>query len=69
MCKCKELINKGRCDDGSSGILVYPNVNIGEYLDYANCIARKRLNDKLVKECDKDIDGNEIIYNATLNDY
>ena len=44
-------------------------MNIGEYLDYANCIGRKRLNDKLVKECDKYIDGNEIIYNATLNDY
>ena len=38
-------------------------------LDYASCNCRKRLIDKLVKECDKDIDGNEMVYNATLNDY
>ena len=25
--------------------------------------------DKLVEECNKEIDGNEMIYNSTLNDY
>ena len=29
----------------------------------------KKLVDKLVEECRKEIDGNEMIYNATLNDY
>ena len=48
------------------GILVYVNVNIREYLDYANCKCRKGLIDKLVKECNEDIDENEIVYNVTL---
>ena len=29
----------------------------------------KKLIDKLVEECSEDIDGNEMIYNTTLNDY
>ena len=40
-----------------------------EYLDYKNCKCRKGLIDQLVEECNKSIDGNEIIYNDTLNDY
>ena len=48
------------------GILVYVNVNIREYLDYANCKCTKGLIDKLVKECDEDIDENEIVYKVTL---
>ena len=43
--------------------------DVGEYLDYENCKSRKKLVDKLVEECSKNIDGNEMIYNDTLNDY
>ena len=43
--------------------------DVGEYLDYANCKCRKRHINKLVEKCDEDIDGNEIIYNVTLDDY
>ena len=38
-----------------------------ENIYYANCKCRKNLIDKLVKECSKDINGNEMIYNVTLN--
>ena len=54
-CKCKELIDKGRCDKG----FIWNPINcececdescdVGEYLDYANCKCRKRLIDKPVK--------------------
>ena len=48
--------------------------NIGEYLDYQNCTCRKRITDKLVEEYSENIDGNEMLYNETLdviplNDY
>ena len=42
--------------------------DVGEYLDYANCKCRKRLIYELVEKCDDDIDGNQMVYNATLND-
>ena len=56
------------------GIVVIANlINhvtiIREYLDYENCKCRKNLVDKLVEECSENIDGNEMIYNTTLNDY
>ena len=51
----------------------------GEQLDYKNCKCRKRLTDKLVQECNEDIDerklhpselhSNKMIYNSALNDY
>ena len=51
----------------------------GEQLDYKNCKCRKRLADKLVQECNENIDerklhprelhSNKMIYNSTLNDY
>ena len=57
MCECKELIDKGVCDKG----LIWNPSNceceydqsrdIGEYLDHENCKCRKKLVDKLVKEC------------------
>ena len=43
--------------------------DVGEYLDYKNFKCRKRLINKLVEECSENIDGNEMIYNSTLNDY
>ena len=56
------------------GIVVIANVInhvtiTREYLDYENCKCRKNLIDKLVEECSENIDGNEMIYNTTLNDY
>ena len=41
--------------------------DIGEYLDYKNCNCRKKVIDKLVEECSEDIDGNEMLYNETLD--
>ena len=53
------------------GILVIVSVNkscdIGEYLDYKNCKCRKKVIDKLVEECSENIDGNEMLYNETLD--
>ena len=74
-CECKELFDNGRCD---KGIIWNPSnckcecgklCNVGEYLDYKNYKCRKRLTDKLVERCSENIDGNETIYNSTLNDY
>ena len=41
--------------------------DIGEYLDYKNCKCKKRIIDELVEECSENIDGNEMLYNQTLN--
>ena len=66
-CQCKELIDKGVCDK------VYAwnpsncepecdkSCDIGEYLDYENCKCRKRLTDKLVDECDENIEEVKIL--------
>ena len=72
-CECKELIDKGICDKG----LIWNASNcececdklcdVGEYLDYKNCKCRKSIIDKLVEECCKNIDGNEMFYNETLD--
>ena len=43
--------------------------DVGEYLDYENRKCRKKLVDKLVEECSENIDGNEMIYSNTLNDF
>ena len=43
--------------------------DVGEYLDYENCNCRKKLIDKLVQKYSENIDGNEMIYNRTLNGY
>ena len=40
--------------------------NIGQYLDYKNCVCRKSLVDKLVEECINVIDG-DTMYNETLS--
>ena len=61
-CECKELINKGVWDRGYA---VNPSncesecdksCDFGEYVDYENCKCRKRLVDKLVEECNENID-------------
>ena len=41
----------------------------GQNLDYKNCKCRKELISKLVEECSENIDGNQMIYNVTLNDH
>ena len=45
------------------GILVYMNVNV------INDVMLENLQIKLGKECTEDINGNENIYNVTLNDH
>ena len=73
-CECNELVDKGVCD---KGFISNPNncdcecdkpYEVGEYLDYEISKCRKKLLDKLVKECIENIDENEVIYNGTLND-
>ena len=39
--------------------------DVRDYLDYENCKCRKNL----VEEYSENIDGNEMIYNGTVNDY
>ena len=41
--------------------------DIGEYLDYKYCNCRKRIIDKLVEECSKNINENETIDIIPLN--
>ena len=59
-CECKELIDKGVCDKGyacnPSECECDKPCDVGEYLDYENCKCRKRLVDKLVEECNENID-------------
>ena len=69
-CECKGLIDKGICDKGfiwnPSNCECECECGIGEYLDYKNCVCRKFIDDKLVKQCTKIVDKNKI-YNYTLN--
>ena len=63
-CKCeyKELIDKCVCDKGyawnpSNGECeCNKSCDVAEYLDYENCKCRKGFVDKLVKECNENID-------------
>ena len=71
-CECKEeLINKMVCDKGyiwnptNCACECDKLCDIGQYLDYKNCICRKSLVDKLVEECINVIDG-DTMYNETL---
>ena len=70
-CGCKELIDKGRCD---KGFIWNPSkweckcdksCDVGQYLGYESCKCRTKLIGRLVEECSDNIDGNELIYNAT----
>ena len=71
-CECKEdLINKIVCDKGYIWNPSYCTCecdklcDIGQYLDYTNCVCRKSLVDKLVEECINVIDG-DTMYNETF---
>ena len=65
-CECKELIDKGVCDKGyalnpsNCECECYKSCDFGEYLDFENCKCRKRLVDKLVEECNENIDEEKI---------
>ena len=41
--------------------------DVGEYLDYKNCMCRKKIIDKLIEECSENIDENKMLYNETLD--
>ena len=79
-CECKELIDKGICDKGfnwnpsNCECECDKSCDVGEYLGYKNCKCRKRLVDKLIEECNENIDDKELhlskmIHNSTLNEY
>ena len=75
-CECKELIDKGVCDKGyiwnpSNCECEYKkSCDLGEYLEYQNFKCRKKLVDKLVKECTENIDEVKIaIENEHKNKY
>ena len=36
-------------------------------MDYKYCKCRKKMLDKLIEECSKNINGNEMLYNETLD--
>ena len=65
----KELVDKEICD---KGFIWNPSncececdrsYDIGQFLDYRNCMCRNSTVDKLVEKCTNDIDENEIIMN------
>ena len=78
-CECKELVDKEICDKrficnpSNCECECDKSCDVGEYLDYKNCKCRKRLVDKLVEECNENIDEKRLhskeIYNSALNDY
>ena len=62
MCDKGFIWNPSNCECGCD-----KSCDIGEYLDYKNCGCRKKIIDKLVEECSENIDGNELLYNETLD--
>ena len=66
-CECKELIDKDVCDNGyiwnpsNCECECDKSCDVREYLDYKNCKCRKKLGDKLVKECNENIDEVKIV--------
>ena len=61
-CECKELIDKGICDreyiwnPSNFKCECDRSCDFGVYLDYENCKCRKSLVDKLIEECNKNIE-------------
>ena len=66
-CECKILIDKGICDKeyiwNPSNCKCECDIScdFGEYLDYENCKCRKRLLDKLIEECNGNIEETGIV--------
>ena len=73
--ECKELIAKRMYDKGfiwnpsNCECECDKSCDMGEYLDYKNCKCRKRIIDKLVKECSENIYENETLGIIPLNVY
>ena len=71
--KCKELFDKGMCDTGfiwnpsNCECECNKSCDIGEYLDYKYCKFIKKITDKLIEECNENIDENKMVYNETLD--
>ena len=65
-CECKELIDKGVCNKGyawnpgNCERECDKSCDVGEYLDYENYKFRKMLADKLVEECNENIDEGKL---------
>ena len=74
-CECKELIDKSRCGDefiwnpSTCECEWHKSCGTWEILDYKNCKCRKRLIEKTSWKIKEDIDGDNIIYYAILNNY
>ena len=73
-CRCEcivDLINQMVCDKGyiwnpgNCACECDKSCDIGQYLDYKNCVCRNSLVDKLIEECTNVIDG-DTIYSETL---
>ena len=66
-CECKELNDKGMCNKGYIWNLSNckcecdKSCDFGEYLNYENCKCRKRLVDKLIEECNENIEETSLI--------
>ena len=66
-CKCNKLIEKGICNKGfiwnpsNCECECDKSCDVGEYLDYENCKCRKRLVDKLIEECNENIEETSLI--------
>ena len=67
------MIDKGSCDKGfiwnpsNCECECDKSCDVGEYLDYENCNCRKRLLDKLVEECSKNIEEKEFHSSAVIH--
>ena len=65
--ECKELIDKCICNKGyiwnpsNCKCECDKSCDFREYLDYENCKFRKRLVDKLIEECNENIEENSLI--------
>ena len=67
LCESKELTDKGICNKeniwnpSNCKCECDKSCDIGEYLDYENCKCRKRLVDKLIEECNENIEETSLI--------
>ena len=73
-CECKELIDKGVCDKGyvwnpsNCECECDKSCNIGEYLDYASCMCKKKLIDPLVEKYTENIDETKLVNITVQNE-
>ena len=66
-CECKELTDKGICDKeyiwntSNCKCECDKSCDFGEYLDYENCKCRKILVDKLIEQCNENIEETSLV--------